>query len=200
MKRFSSIIWPTDFWGIMDQRQAELAKKFAQLIERELAVPFESLSFEEIWADAPPPGANGQSLPDFINPATAALAYDVYHNCDEFRAKHWEMFNHAPYTTIPNERLWAIGKKISEDERDAGFAQIEVYRRWFTDNILTGKHANALTILPLETMTPRYRDEPPTFKRPPQDGINALSLAPVLHSPILAVPSKTIFNLAVNYN
>ncbi|RKK89170.1 hypothetical protein BFJ68_g16775 [Fusarium oxysporum] len=187
-KEFSSIIWPTDFWGIMDQREVEMAKKFAQLIETELAVPLESLSFEEIWTDAPPPDANGKSMSDFVHPATAALAYDVYHNCDEFRAKHWEKFNQAPYTTIPNERLWAIGKTISKGERDVGFAKIEVYRKWFANSILTGKHANALAILPLETMAPRYRDEPPKFKRPPQDGINALCLAPVLHSPVLAFP------------
>jgi hypothetical protein len=29
-----------------------------------------------------------------------------------------------------------------------------------------------------------------SFKRPPQGGINALALAPVLKAPVLAVPSK----------
>ncbi|KAJ4251076.1 hypothetical protein NW762_011727 [Fusarium torreyae] len=185
---FSSIIWPEDFWKIIDEEQVELGKKFAKLIEQDLGIELESLSFEDAWEDNPPSNANGQSLPSFINPATAALAYDVYHNCDDFRAKHWENFNCAPYTTIPNERLWAVGKTITKAERDEGFAQIEVYRKWFTSTILVGKHDNALMILPLENMTPRYRDEPPKFKRPPQDGINALSLAPVLHSPVLTVP------------
>lgn len=46
--------------------------------------------------------------------------------------------------------------------------------------------------MPLESMTPRYRDEAPTFRRPPQDGINALALAPVLGAPVLSVPIAEI--------
>lgn len=38
--------------------------------------------------------------------ATASLAYDVYHNSDDFRARYWDMFQRAPYTTMQNERLW----------------------------------------------------------------------------------------------
>jgi len=85
---------------------------------------------------------------------------------------------------------------------------MDVYKRWFEDTVWTGKNSNALTIMPLESMAPRYRDQPPTyvnhsnlsennfyklsfrFRRPPQDGINALALAPVMKSPVLAVPSK----------
>jgi hypothetical protein len=55
-----------------------------------------------------------------------------------------------------------LGKTISKEERNEGFCNIDTYRKWFRQTILTGKHANALTILPLEAMTPRYRDQPPT--------------------------------------
>ncbi|KAL3590974.1 hypothetical protein FPOAC2_13179 [Fusarium poae] len=187
-KPFSSIIWPEDFWKIIDKEQVDMGRKFSKLVEQDLGIVLESLSFEEIWAKNPPSVANGRLLHDFIHPATVALAYDVYHSCDDFRVKHWEYFNCAPYTTIPNERLWAVGKTITKAQRDEGFAKIETYRKWFTETILVEKHSNALIILPLENMAPRYRDEPPKFKRPPQDGINALSLAPVLHSPVLTVP------------
>ncbi|KAF4992471.1 hypothetical protein FGRMN_7142 [Fusarium graminum] len=183
--QFSSVIWPTDFWKIIDQKQSALGNWFAQLIADHVGVELEQLSFEEMWTENPPSEAGHSSLPEFINPArkqaTAALAYDVYHNCDDFRARHREMFDCAPYTSIPNQKLW-------QTERDIGFGKIDIYRKWFMDHILTGKHANALVILPLESMAPRYRDEMPTFKRPPQDGINSLALAPVLHSPVLNVP------------
>ncbi|RSM10374.1 hypothetical protein CDV31_007250 [Fusarium ambrosium] len=172
-KSFSSIIWPTNFWRIIDSDQVQLAMDFAQALRAELNVFLEALSYEDIWNDSPPSEAHGMPLPAFINPATASLAYDVYHHCDDFRTKE-------------------LGKTISKEERDKGFRNIDTYRKWFHQNILTGEHSNALTILPLETMTPRYRDQPPTFKRPPQDGIHALAIAPVLQSPVLAVPIAEI--------
>ncbi|KAH7264620.1 amidase signature domain-containing protein [Fusarium solani] len=189
---FTSIIWPADFWTIIDHHQAQLTKHFAGVLQEELNVSLEELSFEQIWNDSPPSEANGMSLPAFINPATSSLAYDVYHNCDDFRAKYHEAFGCAPYTTLPSKKQWELGKTISKEERNEGFCNIDTYRKWFRQTILTGKHANALTILPLEAMTPRYRDQPPTFKRPPQDGIHALAIAPVLQSPVLAVPIAEI--------
>lgn len=41
-----------------------------------------------------------------IRQVTYGLAYDVYHNSEDFRASYWEMFKRAPYTTMQNERLW----------------------------------------------------------------------------------------------
>jgi hypothetical protein len=108
-----------------------------------------------------------------------------------------------------NTRNREEGQKISKMERDDGFNKIEIYVRWMRDRVLTGDRANAFVVLPLENMSPRYRDEIPkwvlglindawfpmlmldvSFKRPPQGGINALALAPVLKAPVLAVPSK----------
>ncbi|RMJ08483.1 hypothetical protein CDV36_011904 [Fusarium kuroshium] len=139
-KSFSSIIWPTNFWRIIDSDQVQLAMDFAQALRAELNVFLEALSYEDIWNDSPPSEAHGMPLPAFINPATASLAYDVYHHCDDFRTKE-------------------LGKTISKEERDKGFRNIDTYRK---------------------------------FKRPPQDGIHALAIAPVLQSPVLAVPIAEI--------
>ncbi|KAL6360830.1 hypothetical protein LRP88_06538 [Fusarium phalaenopsidis] len=40
--------------------------------------------------------------------ATASLAYDVYHNCDDFRAKYHEAFGCAPYTTLLSKKQWSL--------------------------------------------------------------------------------------------
>lgn len=50
---------------------------------------------------------------------------------------------------------------MSKEERDDGFAKIDIYARWMRNRVLTGDHANALVVLPLENMSPRYRDEVP---------------------------------------
>ncbi|KAI9376777.1 amidase signature domain-containing protein [Aspergillus egyptiacus] len=78
---------------------------------------------------------------------------------------------------------------------------------WFKDTILKDGFSNALVVMLLESMCERYRDEVPTvfwyprFKRPPQSGINALALAPVLEAPALAVPIGEIsYNSLVSGN
>ncbi|KKP04311.1 hypothetical protein THAR02_03588 [Trichoderma harzianum] len=188
---FSSIIWPTDFWKIMDHKQSSIAKSFAQDMAIKLNIKFEEISFEELWRSVPP-SADAPLLPQFINQATASLAYDVYHNSEDFRSRYWNMFKRAPYTTMQNERLWDAGKKTTLNERNEGFQRIDIYRQWFQQTVWTGDHTNAITIMPLESATPRYRDDVPNFRRPPQDGINALALGPVMKSPVLAVPIAEI--------
>ncbi|PGH34679.1 hypothetical protein GX50_02467 [[Emmonsia] crescens] len=123
-----------------------------------------------------------------IYQATAALAYDAYHNSDDFRERYWNKFHREPYTTHRNQKVWDVGKTMPKEERDKGLERIGIYGRWFKDTILTHEHSNALIVLPIESVCPRYRDEPPTFKRPPQDGINTLALGPAMKSPVLAVP------------
>ena len=56
-----------------------------------------------------------------------------------------------------------FAKGISREDRDEGFARLDIYEKWFNEVILTGKHSNALIVMPLESMCPRYRDEPPSY-------------------------------------
>ncbi|KAK3328636.1 amidase signature domain-containing protein [Cercophora scortea] len=162
----SSLIWPVDYWHIIDPAQVDIAWKFAEHIESALDVA--------------------------CSKAPNAQCYDAYHNCDDFRSRHWDQFGCAPYVSPPNRRMWAFAKDITKEQRDADFAKMDVFERWVNDTVLGGVNANALVIMPLESMTPRYRDESPTFKRPPQEGVNALALGPVMRSPVLAVPIAEI--------
>ncbi|KAJ5719003.1 amidase signature enzyme [Penicillium malachiteum] len=155
----SAIIWPTIFWSIIDPEQRELARRFMQDIEGNLGVKHWDVSFEDTWRDQPPLEAEGLPLAGFISPATASLAYDVYHNSTDFREQYRKKFDHEPFTTLPNRQIWETGKAISKQERDNGFRKVEVYARWFKETILKEDRANALMILPLENLSLRYRDE-----------------------------------------
>ncbi|KAL4939101.1 amidase signature domain-containing protein [Aspergillus oleicola] len=197
----SAIIWPTDYWDIIDAEQRSMALNFVQDMESYLDLEHTKVSFDEAWEKSPPPEAEGRSLNEFICPATIALAYDVYHNGAEFREKYREKFNKEPYTSPPNQRLWKIGATVTRETRDAGFKDIDTYAGWFKDTILKDDLSNALVVMPLESICERYRDEVPLFKRPPQDGINTLALAPVLKAPALTVPIGEIsFNSRISGN
>ncbi|CAI7586228.1 unnamed protein product [Penicillium manginii] len=158
-----TIVWPKDFWSIIDSDQCDLALKFVKDMESHLGLQYCEVSFDDIWKAEPPHEASGLSLIEFMGQATAALAYDGYHNCDDFLDRYRREFHHAPHISLPTQKLWEEGQKISKMERDDGFNKIEIYVRWMRDRVLTGDRANAFVVLPLENMSPRYRDEIPKW-------------------------------------
>ncbi|KAM4057223.1 amidase [Hirsutella rhossiliensis] len=189
---FSSVIWAKDFWNIIEDDQINTARDFANKVASVLNISGDDVSFEEAWTKSPPAEANGASLLEFITEATGAQSYDAYHNCQPFVEQYRKKFNHAPYISPRNQSMWNFAKNVSKEKRDEDFAKLDVFEKWFHSTILTEKHSNPLIIMPLECVVPRYRDNTPTFRRPPQDGVGALALGPVMKSPVLAVPLTDI--------
>ncbi|OQV02458.1 hypothetical protein CLAIMM_07654 [Cladophialophora immunda] len=68
---------------------------------------------------------------------------------------------------------------------------MRVYQNWFHAKIWQSETSHPLILLPIENMTPRYRDEFPNFRRPPP-GVNSIFLSPVLGAPELLVPIDEI--------
>lgn len=64
---FTEVIWPTDFWDIIDPHQVDLAQEFAAKMESCLGITSRKVSFQETWARNPPQEAAGQSLPEYID-------------------------------------------------------------------------------------------------------------------------------------
>lgn len=64
----------------------------------------------------------------------------------------------------------SYAKSLTKDKRDEGFYRLGVYKKWFNETILTGKHSNALIVIPQESMAPRYRDEIPEYVTTLDDG------------------------------
>ncbi|MCJ1251052.1 hypothetical protein MMC30_008283 [Trapelia coarctata] len=190
-KPFTLTIWPLDFWKVIDSEQVSIARRFTQQVVSHLKADYKEVLFEELWLKSPPEGANGCSLSEFIDWAADIQDYDAYHNCDDFRDKYSRLTGHAPYVSPPNQKAWKFAQTISKEIRDSGFKRMEVYQKWFEDTILAATDGNVLIVMPLESLTPRYRDEVPSFERPPP-GINTLALAAVLNAPAVTSPIAEI--------
>lgn len=59
--------------------------------------------------------------------------------------------------------LREFAKKIAKEDRDKGFARLDVYKKWFQRTFLAAKKGGVLIIMPQESMQPRYRDELPKY-------------------------------------
>ena len=90
---------------------------------------YKEISFENEWVNSPPTSSEGQSLLQFINEvsnigwkfimsiltyqAADMQEYDAYHNYDDFRKRHWQLYQRAPYISPPNQRSWQAISSIS---------------------------------------------------------------------------------------
>ncbi|KAI1198239.1 amidase signature domain-containing protein [Nemania serpens] len=181
---FTSIIWPTDYWSIIESDQVKTAKIFVEKIKPVLALECTEVSFAAAWKQSPP--SDAQDVTDLPKPSVsmrttiAMISVFATNKC-------LAMLHTSPLLT---KKMWSFAQNISKEGRDRDFARLHVFGQWFTQTVLTGNDYNALIIMPLESMTPRYRDEAPNFPRPPQQGVNALALAPVLKAPVVSIPAK----------
>ena len=52
-----------------------------------------------------------------------------------------------------------LSAKITKAERDSAVARLDVYRKWFFQEVMqVDKHAS-IVIIPIENISPRYRDD-----------------------------------------
>lgn len=85
--------------------------------------------------------------------------YDDYHAFDEFREEYWAKHQNAPYITPPTRAAWDSCKSILKADRDEAAKKIDIFRSSFRTTFLTG--SQPLSVIPIENVGPRYRDEPP---------------------------------------
>ena len=103
-----------------------------------------------------------------------------------------------------------MSSSITKAERDIAVHRLAVYGKWFSDKVLKVGKNDTTVMLPIEDMTPRYRDEPlgyvihqqitifqelllifPYHRRYFNPvGVPMLFLSPILKAPELVVPGK----------
>ncbi|KAF2502329.1 amidase signature enzyme [Lophium mytilinum] len=188
LKPISALIWPSDFWESINPAQRKLAQDFVGDLESFLGIQQEAVSFADEWSRAPPQEAASESQSDFMKDATKdAFWYDDYHALDSFRTDYQSKFNKQPYVSPPVRAQWESASKIDPAQRDEAVRRINVYRQWFLSAIMASEKRNALVILPIENVSPRYRDQPPPPFHAPS-GVTTLTLSPILEAPELVVP------------
>jgi hypothetical protein len=106
--------------------------------------------------------------------------------------------------------LRELSATITKAERDIAVERLAVYEKWFSDKVLKVGKNDTIVIIPIEDMTPRYRDEPLGFVLQKHFsciegllltgyyyrryfnpvGVPMLFLSPILKAPELVVPGK----------
>ena len=51
-----------------------------------------------------------------------------------------------------------LSATITQAERDTAIIRLKVYREWFFREVMQVKKSNSIVIIPIENISPRYRD------------------------------------------
>lgn len=54
-----------------------------------------------------------------------------------------------------------LSSKITQKQRDVAVSKLDVYKEWFLDVVMKQGERDTLVLIPIENISPRYRDDPP---------------------------------------
>lgn len=94
-------------------------------------------------------------------------------------------YEEKPLLTMYRE----LSSHITPEAHAKAMVRLEVYKDWFDEVVMKLDKQMTLILIPIEEISPRYRDEAPATHFNPV-GVPNLFLSPILKSPELTVPSK----------
>ncbi|KAL8793565.1 MAG: hypothetical protein Q9195_003827 [Heterodermia aff. obscurata] len=138
-KKFpSTILYPEDFFPHSNKNQQAMVDDFVTALEKFLGVKAVKFSLAERWRQCPPSEAGGRSITEYL----AQSAMVVHLSLD-----------------LPR----GIGEAVSQQEFQKGRAELEVFRQWFDEMVLSSDpvtKSDAIMIMPYGMGGPKYRDAP----------------------------------------
>ncbi|KAK3936924.1 putative amidase [Diplogelasinospora grovesii] len=159
-------IWyPRDFFPHANARQQAMVDNFVENLEGILGVKRTVFSIAEKWDQCPPEKAQGKSLREFIDKtAEYPFYYDGYNEFAQFREDYEKEFRKPVYVGPYMRWKWDHGATITVSQKDEELNNLDVYKRWFEDTILSSGSSegssDAILILPCGSGAPKYRDTP----------------------------------------
>ncbi|KAL8963647.1 MAG: hypothetical protein Q9193_000116 [Seirophora villosa] len=182
------IIYPLDYMFLISNKdQLQLIDQFVIDLEVVMGIKQEKVTLTSLWDSSPPAEAGGQSLDEYMKHACRdSFFHDDYHNFGCFRQEYQNKFSKTPYVSPPIRWQWDLATKITQSARDTAVKKLAVYRTWFCNIVMREQEHNSIVILPIENMSPRYRDEARTHFDP--IGVPMLFLSPIIRGPEFTVP------------
>lgn len=178
-----SIVYPSDYVSMVNNRdQLGLIENFTSDLEASFGVVRRTISFEALWSSSPPAKANCQSLKEYMKYACRnSFFHDDYHSFGKFREHCFRRYSKTPYVSPPVRWQWERSAEITRDERDEAVVRLEVDRDWFSQEVMQADTRLTVVIIPIENISPRYRDNATNRFWP--TGVPMLFLSPILGGP-----------------
>ncbi|KAG8667923.1 hypothetical protein FPOAC2_13127 [Fusarium poae] len=185
------VIIPIDLSSPRETQKTAI-DKFVSILQDLLDAKAEYISISNTWDKNRPAEAAKHGMQIYMSQAPfRSWCYDYYHTFDEFRDEYQQKFHKEPFVEATPRFLWEQCKSVTEEEHREDIERLEVYRKWFNDNVLnistTPDTETPILVLPCGDAQVKHRNEPvapPTIYK----GVDSTTLAPVLGASILSFP------------
>ncbi|CAG2007833.1 unnamed protein product, partial [Fusarium graminearum] len=168
------VIIPVDLSSPGETQKAAI-DKFVSIIEEHLDAKAEYVDVSKIWEENPPVEASNDGMQSF----------------DDFRDEYQRKFHKEPFIETAPQFFWEQCKSVTEEEHGKDAERLEVFRKWFHDNVMnistTSSADTPILVLPCGDVQVKHRNEPmdpPTIYK----GVDFTTLAPVLGASVLSFP------------
>ncbi|KAF2230781.1 amidase signature enzyme [Viridothelium virens] len=173
---------------IANADQMTMVDRFVADLELSLGVQQDKISIERLWNSHQPPEAQRSSFQEYMHLACRnSFFYDDFHNFEQFRNDYRLKFSKEPYVSPRVRWQWDLSSNITPEERNLAIQKVDVFREWFLSTVMREKEREAFVVIPIEEISPRYRDEALSEHFNPA-GVPNLFLSPILGTPELTVP------------
>ncbi|KAF4949553.1 hypothetical protein FGADI_8851 [Fusarium gaditjirri] len=185
------IIVPDDISSAEKSQKTAIAT-FVSILQDLLDTKAEYVNVGKIWEKSPPPEASNEEMQAYMQKAPfRSWCYDYYHSFDNFRDEYKQKFGKKPFIEATPQFFWNECKSATEGENRQDTERLQVYRKWFLENIMRTSTPNAkgdaVVILPCGNSQVEHRNDPvapPTIYK----GVDSTTLAPVLGTSLLSFP------------
>lgn len=183
------VIYPLDYFPVDNKVQMQLIDAFLADLAKSLDAIIRKVSIASLWDETRPDGAGNQGVQDYLQDTYVNTNFHdyYYYSTDEFRKTYEERYQKRPYVVPFINWKWALGKQVTQAQRDEGMHRLEVYKTWFLNSVMQQNTSEAFLIMPISNVVVNYRDVPPPPTARPT-GFDQLILSPVLGAPDIVVP------------
>ncbi|CAK7229734.1 hypothetical protein SCUCBS95973_007328 [Sporothrix curviconia] len=188
------LLYPEDYLPTTNAAQTRVIDTFVAGVEAAFGIQRTPFSLAAKWAAEAPDGPEHTDIAKYLVDAGIFPFYhDQYHNSAAFRNDYQQKFGKPPFVHRALHWQWeAVGKTISQEQRDALWRRSEIYRAWLGSSSVFDVDAapDVLTVmaLPIESGQPSYRDAPVPSYLPLLSGYAALNMSPMMRAPEVTAP------------
>ncbi|KAF5967938.1 D-mandelate dehydrogenase [Fusarium bulbicola] len=191
----TKIIVPEDL-SSPEKSQKTVIATFVSILQDLLDTKAEYVNVGKSWEEGPPSESSNEEMQAYMEKAPfRSWCYDYYHSFGAFRDEYKQKFDKKPFVEATPQFFWNECKSVTEEENHQDTERLEVYRKWFLDNIVNTSTPNAkgdaVVILPCGNSQVEHRNDPvapPTIYK----GIDSTTLAPILGASLLSFPFTQI--------
>ncbi|KAF5604505.1 D-mandelate dehydrogenase [Fusarium subglutinans] len=191
----TKIIVPEDLPSPEKSQKTGIAT-FVSILQDLLDTKAEYVNVGKSWEESPPSESSNEGMQAYMEKAPfRSWCYDYYHSFGTFQDEYKQKFDKKPFVEATPRFFWNECKSVTEEENRQDTERLEVYRKWFLENIVNASTPNAkgdaVVILPCGNSQVEHRNDavaPPTIYK----GIDSTSLAPILGASLLSFPFTQI--------